>query len=705
MVTYKDSIFKFTDPIRYFKENDPYYWEVDNIPLKQLQENVLWLKDQLSLIPEEEVFTGVNRSDLNELKPYVDDTGTTVKVKPGRFIARINDAYNKTPLQKIRSVLPDSGLSPTEFNTAYFDDSTLTNYANLFLDKVKNTIAENSLNLNGLSERIMSYDDIIKNSTLSPNQIGFNNGFPNLGDWPHEKLALLVKQFSNDRLRESLSVGNEFIKQFRGVARTAVVDVPEELAIEIPPFDSTDYFWTTPEGGVQYIEGATLRIDLLFVYSKPIDSDSATLNKWNANNPTTILTPQLGLIKGAGVGVRDLGDLNNSFFLNPKNADGNTQILGQSADELNFNNGFKSLNVHGSFPSPDDLLNLAPVIQERLESNDPRLIGQTILPLAYVVVRKNAPVGAGGAPVINSEDVIDIRPFLRTAELAYNERAGLCAAIPSPSLANPVATIYNVEKAKKDLKAYADDTFLTQAVGFNSARIAAAGYVLGGTSYGPEQFLEAAGASIPPGWDKSIVYLKGDTTIDGPFEYADMAIIADTEEIFGGYNANRDGQHGHAIIHRKTIEVTGIGINFQDYVVECSLHNCIRLTGFGVSRIVNGDDDYVDANYGGIYVIKKTPSSNNSIKFTIICISCVIDNFGGQGDPTPAAYNTYPERFKTYLTAGLSVETTPVSSDRRLNQPFSSCVFPSVKYTVYLSPTTLNSYNSDSGNSTIPSLV
>jgi len=31
---------KFTDPIRYFKANDPYYWEVDNIPLKQLQENV-----------------------------------------------------------------------------------------------------------------------------------------------------------------------------------------------------------------------------------------------------------------------------------------------------------------------------------------------------------------------------------------------------------------------------------------------------------------------------------------------------------------------------------------------------------------------------------------------------------------------------------------------------------------------------------------
>ena len=45
--TFSDSQFKFTEPVRYFKANDPYYYEVDNIPLKQLQENCLWLRDQL----------------------------------------------------------------------------------------------------------------------------------------------------------------------------------------------------------------------------------------------------------------------------------------------------------------------------------------------------------------------------------------------------------------------------------------------------------------------------------------------------------------------------------------------------------------------------------------------------------------------------------------------------------------------------------
>jgi len=44
---YQESNYRFTDPIRFFKANDPYYFEVDNIPLKQLQENCLWLKDQV----------------------------------------------------------------------------------------------------------------------------------------------------------------------------------------------------------------------------------------------------------------------------------------------------------------------------------------------------------------------------------------------------------------------------------------------------------------------------------------------------------------------------------------------------------------------------------------------------------------------------------------------------------------------------------
>jgi hypothetical protein len=130
MANYKDSVYKFTDPIRYFKENDPYYWEIDNIPLKQLQENVLWIKDQLDLIPDDgdAVDFGVSRSDFNELKPFVDGTGSLVYVNPGRFTARINDAYNKTPLQKLVQMTgnDDSVSSLSQFRTQYQIDATTT---------------------------------------------------------------------------------------------------------------------------------------------------------------------------------------------------------------------------------------------------------------------------------------------------------------------------------------------------------------------------------------------------------------------------------------------------------------------------------------------------------------------------------------------------------------------------------------------------
>mgnify|MGYP003151534409 CR=1 FL=1 len=49
-ITYKSSSHQFTDPIRLFKANDPYYWEIDNVPLQQIQESMLWLKDQVGTV-------------------------------------------------------------------------------------------------------------------------------------------------------------------------------------------------------------------------------------------------------------------------------------------------------------------------------------------------------------------------------------------------------------------------------------------------------------------------------------------------------------------------------------------------------------------------------------------------------------------------------------------------------------------------------
>ena len=104
---YQDSTYRFTDPIRFFKANDPYYFEVDNIPLKQLQENCLWLKDQI----RKEVTTklsSVKRADIDELRPYVNGADRVIRVKPGRYTARINDASSRKPLAYLRKVMGQS---------------------------------------------------------------------------------------------------------------------------------------------------------------------------------------------------------------------------------------------------------------------------------------------------------------------------------------------------------------------------------------------------------------------------------------------------------------------------------------------------------------------------------------------------------------------------------------------------------------------
>lgn len=160
---FKDSVYRFTDPIRYFKANDPYYWEVDNIPLKQLAENTQWLKDQIVGGIKN---IKVTRADIDELRPFVEGTNNVIKVKPGRFSARINDAYDLTPLQRITQLL---GESVGEFNV-WVADTTNNTQMTAILDRIKSTLAIDSLNLNGLSERAFTYP--IKNSDFVASNYG-----------------------------------------------------------------------------------------------------------------------------------------------------------------------------------------------------------------------------------------------------------------------------------------------------------------------------------------------------------------------------------------------------------------------------------------------------------------------------------------------------------------------------------------------------
>jgi len=113
--------YKFTQPIRYYKANDPYYYEVDNIPLKQLEENILNVRQNLQTL-QSAIGTSTDGDDsggssgdpiefslarIKDLKASL-VSGRTVRVKSGKFNARINSAYGMKRLLRINQNLTNT---------------------------------------------------------------------------------------------------------------------------------------------------------------------------------------------------------------------------------------------------------------------------------------------------------------------------------------------------------------------------------------------------------------------------------------------------------------------------------------------------------------------------------------------------------------------------------------------------------------------
>ena len=517
-INYFETSNRYTNPVRHFKANDPYYFEVDNIPIKQLEENAKFLKDQVDgllrnqgreFLEEGETST-LDRAKFNELKPIVDGTDSKVKVLPGRFTARINDAYTKEPLQVITQALTGTGGLSFGFpapNSYDIETATGATVA-VALAKWQEQLAANSTLMNGLFERSFVYP--MKNNdsvgeggdTDNPNninstvgaQITDKAGWPGFIGYLHENVTnqntrnILNMDFgaATDIFRQTGRLESNFIKRWRGATRTSIVDVPETLQIDIPKFDEEEFFYIDADGVKRQVN-STQRIDLVFIYSKPVDESQTTLPSYTNGSPRVITKPELGIVKGAGIGVSQQTGSSPEDLVNLQSLDGVTLMVPNSSDDLSSDTGFQlsaGAAIRGSFPSPDDLMNLAPLLSENLSTTSVALIGQSILPVAYVVVKKDATLNSQADAIITNDDIIDIRPFFRTTELAYNERAGIAAATPQISIANPVVTESHLELVKRQI--VDDYTSKLSVPTIETARIVGAGSIKGGMFYGVE---------------------------------------------------------------------------------------------------------------------------------------------------------------------------------------------------------------------------
>lgn len=485
--------FKFISPIRKYKDNDPYFSVVDNIPIKQLEENVLWIKEALeSATITVDTPAGLGRSDFEELKPYSipSNQNNIVYVNPGRFSARINDAYNLNPLQVLTRLSFGQVDQIQTWDSKIVDDAAITPV----LNRIISLNASDALGMNGLAERAFvnpftggnnsiyatrtfspvadpgteddTFDPQSLNLSLADRYPAFFTFLWGNGIQTAAGTSVLRSNTTLVKFGRGLFYGDsDFVKRWRGIARTAIIDIPETLSAVVENFteDDFNYYDSSNNLNTSLSSSVSSRIDLLFIYSKPVDQVETYINEFtgdavtslygnspSAYSPRKILKAELGILKGAGI---QMSYARNSewFFANAQTALNRPEMLASVADQKNFGLGFSKLNVAGSFPSPDDLMNTAPLLAEWLPKRHFALVGQSILPIAYIVVRKNQKNTAGNQ-VINSEDIIDIRPFFRTTELAYNERAGIAAALPAPSLMNPVATESYVDAQIQQLK-------------------------------------------------------------------------------------------------------------------------------------------------------------------------------------------------------------------------------------------------------------
>jgi len=527
-IKYIDSTYQFTDPVRFFKANDPYYFEVDNIPLKQLQENCLWLKDQLQRDTSDDE-GGVSRKEIDELRPYSTGLDRTIRVKPGRFTARINDV-SKEPLAYLTKILGDE-LGETNVWASELPMAVNPILLNT-INKFKSTLAADALGMNGLAERAFTWPMLDESTPVNTTGVqmdpassyfAYDKSTPPLNNpgalsyvsptlitqalvWARNEAGdtteISVMNFNpNAGIGAVQTPGAEshFIKKWRGVTRLAVVDVDTELTIDVPAFDSTDFNYTDSGGNSVGVPNVQSRIDLVFIYSKPIDSSS--VNLMQSTGVTTITTPQLGIVKGAGIRMTEVefNPVDTQRNSAKQGTTDNHAMLAAAGDQQNTSMGFTSTSgndiaydVRGSFPAPDDILNIAPLLSEKLESNAYELLGQSILPVAYVWVQGTGDTDSAGTTIISKTDVIDIRPLFRTAELAYNERAGIAAALPQISLANPVIGRANLDNESLKMINYVDNAIAgggTGGGGFGvdaNMEVIAAGYVFGGFWFGPE---------------------------------------------------------------------------------------------------------------------------------------------------------------------------------------------------------------------------
>ena len=356
--------------IRYYQPNDPYYWEVDNLPLTDLLSNDVVLENRITSL---EAFLG----------GLGGGTGTPQGSISLEAIADLK-AWTE-PLSGLAANLGKIFVRPGKFTSRMQLPATRESGWRMMRDE----------------SRVFNNEDFFQ---------------PN-----------------SDMLNTTTLTG--MVRGSQGMARTAVVEFYPNIdgtdkSIPIESFDAVDF-----NGGAAPSE----RVDLIFIRgSKALDTDGDTPTTPTGYLQQHVPTAGIGIVKGAYFRTDVAGGVhtNGTRFTTPISRNyGRTTGMGIADMPPSTN-----LPGFGTVPMPDDLNNFA--WHSTADTSVPALAEMQVttqatfsLPVAYVRVPSNYQEGDPIPP----ENIVDIRPFLRSAELTGSERQAIATSW-DPNGTNPFLT-------------------------------------------------------------------------------------------------------------------------------------------------------------------------------------------------------------------------------------------------------------------------
>ena len=97
---------RVNEDIRFYLPADPYYYQVDNLPLEDLLSNDVRLQSQIDEINSSDRGNTVGRAGFTELQPFIDaGIPGTVSVRPGNFIGRVQRSNTEDSTE---TLVPDT---------------------------------------------------------------------------------------------------------------------------------------------------------------------------------------------------------------------------------------------------------------------------------------------------------------------------------------------------------------------------------------------------------------------------------------------------------------------------------------------------------------------------------------------------------------------------------------------------------------------